>query len=93
MVLLSVGLLGKQPEAFVRTYWREVVKATGARVVVPIHWDDFTRPLSEPLRHLPRPLDDVPAALSAIEALAAADGVQVKHLTAFGRLDRPMRAP
>jgi L-ascorbate metabolism protein UlaG (beta-lactamase superfamily) len=31
-----------------------VVKATGARVVIPIHFDDFFLPLDQPLRPLPR---------------------------------------
>lgn len=30
-------------------YLREVVDETGARRVIPIHWDDFTRPLTQPL--------------------------------------------
>ena len=34
-------------------YWTETVRAVGARRVVLIHWDDFFRPLSKPLRALP----------------------------------------
>ena len=36
-----------------QSYLREVVDATGAQVVIPVHWDDFTRPLSKPLRPFP----------------------------------------
>lgn len=35
------------------SYLAEVVDAVGARRVIPTHWDDFTRPLDEPLRPLP----------------------------------------
>lgn len=35
------------------TYLAEVVDAVGARRVVPVHWDDFTRPLEQPLRPAP----------------------------------------
>jgi L-ascorbate metabolism protein UlaG (beta-lactamase superfamily) len=58
VVLLGVAGLGTRDEAYRQAYWREVVEATGARRVVPIHWDDFTLPLDEPLRPLPRRLDD-----------------------------------
>ncbi|MGQ0622220.1 MAG: MBL fold metallo-hydrolase [Panacagrimonas sp.] len=34
-------------------YLRDTVDAVGARVVIPTHWDDFTRPLDHPLRPFP----------------------------------------
>ncbi len=48
VVLLGVALL---PE--LAPYLGEVVDAVGARRVMPIHWDDFTRPLDDPLRPFP----------------------------------------
>lgn len=48
VVFLGVALL---PE--LAPYLAEVVDAVGARRVVPIHWDDFTRGLDEPLRPFP----------------------------------------
>jgi len=48
VVMLGVALL---PE--LASYLGEVVDAVGAHRVVPIHWDDFTRPLDEPLRPFP----------------------------------------
>ena len=53
VVFLGIGVLGKQSDEFIQTYWNEVVRATGAKLVIPIHWDDFTRSLDEPLRPLP----------------------------------------
>lgn len=49
VVLLGIALL---PE--LGGYLKAVVDATGARRVMPIHWDDFTRPLEAKL--LPFPL-------------------------------------
>jgi L-ascorbate metabolism protein UlaG (beta-lactamase superfamily) len=49
VALLGVALL---PE--LGGYLKEVVDATGARRVMPVHWDDFTRPLDAAL--LPFPL-------------------------------------
>jgi L-ascorbate metabolism protein UlaG (beta-lactamase superfamily) len=34
-------------------YTADLIRKTGARVVVPCHWDDFTLPLEEPPRQLP----------------------------------------
>jgi L-ascorbate metabolism protein UlaG (beta-lactamase superfamily) len=49
VVLLGVALLPQ-----LGAYLKEVVDATGARRVMPVHWDDFTRPLDAAL--LPFPL-------------------------------------
>lgn len=38
-------------------YLAEVVDAVGARRVVPFHWDDFTRPLEQPLLPMPLAVD------------------------------------
>jgi L-ascorbate metabolism protein UlaG (beta-lactamase superfamily) len=77
VVFLGIALLGRQDEDFRDAYWRETVAATGARRVVPIHWDDFTRPLDRPLRPIPRPFDDVPRALAWLQARAVAEGVEL----------------
>lgn len=58
VVYLSVATLGKQPAAYRDSLWHEVVVATGAKRVIAIHWDDFTRPLSKRMRPLPRLMDD-----------------------------------
>jgi L-ascorbate metabolism protein UlaG (beta-lactamase superfamily) len=49
VVLLGVALLPDLGD-----YLKHVVDATGARRVMPVHWDDFTRPLDAAL--LPFPL-------------------------------------
>lgn len=46
------------------------MEATAPSLVVPIHWDDFTRPLGEPLVPFPRFVDDVGATLRDLRALA-----------------------
>jgi len=48
VVFLGIALL---PD--LRTYLAETVDAVGAKHVIPVHWDDFTRPLDEPLVPLP----------------------------------------
>ena len=63
VVLLGIALL---PE--LDTYLREVVDAVGAHTVLPVHWDDFTRPLDAPLEPLPF-IVDIPAFLEQARAL------------------------
>lgn len=48
VALLGVAIIDDLP-----VYLREVVNAVGARRVVPVHWDDFTRSLDQPLRTFP----------------------------------------
>ncbi len=62
-VLLGIGLLGTRDENYRQAYFREVVEAVGARRVIPIHYDDFTRPLDAPLLPLPAFFDDVEASM------------------------------
>ena len=76
---LGVGQLGVQPERYIRQYWNETVRAVGARLVVLIHWDDFFRPLTKPLRALPYAGDDLDVTMSVLGALAERDGVAM-HL-------------
>ena len=63
VVLLGIALL---PD--LDTYLREVVDAVGAHTVLPVHWDDFTRPLDSPLEPLPF-IVDIPAFLEQTRAL------------------------
>jgi hypothetical protein len=53
--------------------------------VVLIHWDDFFRPLSKPLRALPYAGDDLDASIRVLGELAAKDGVALHFPTAFRR--------
>ncbi|MFJ7969090.1 MBL fold metallo-hydrolase [Streptomyces sp. NPDC096324] len=77
VVYLGVGMLGKQPAEFLRTYWDEVVAATGARRVILVHWDDFFLGLDRPLRPMPYLFDDLDTTMSRLMPLARRDGVDV----------------
>lgn len=52
VALLGIALIEDLPR-----YLAETVDAVGARRVIPTHWDDFTRPLSEPLQPFPIGVD------------------------------------
>lgn len=76
-VYLGIGALGRQSPEFRSAYWDEVVAATGARRVVPVHWDNFLRPLDRPLVPLPRIADDFGASMEFLLDRAGRAGVDV----------------
>lgn len=57
VLLCSYGLssLGRE---YAEKYWQETVTTTGAKAVMPMHFDDFTRPFGEVVP-FPRVLDDI----------------------------------
>jgi L-ascorbate metabolism protein UlaG (beta-lactamase superfamily) len=77
-VLLGVGTLGKKSPGYIDTYWRETVMLPGARRVIPIHWDDFWRPLDAPLVAMPLLFDDFANTWAALVERGQRDGVEVK---------------
>jgi L-ascorbate metabolism protein UlaG (beta-lactamase superfamily) len=85
---LSVGQLGLHPRPYLVDYWTETVRAVGARRVILIHWDDFFRPLSKPLRALPYAGDDLDVSIRVLDELAAQDGVTL-HLPTVWRREDP----
>jgi L-ascorbate metabolism protein UlaG (beta-lactamase superfamily) len=87
VVYLGVGQLGLQSERYVADYWTETVRAVGARRVVLIHWDDFFRPLHEPLRALPYAGDDLDASMRVLTRLAREDAVPLHFPTLWQRAD------
>lgn len=87
VIYLGVGQLGLQPERYIRQYWNETVRTVGARRVVLIHWDDFFRPLTAPLRALPYAADDLDVTMRVLTALAERDGVALHLPTLWQRAD------
>ncbi|AQA02621.1 MBL fold metallo-hydrolase [Mycobacterium sp. MS1601] len=85
---LGVGNLGVLPENYLRDYWEHTVRAVGARTVIAIHWDDFSRPLSKPLRALPFAIDNLDSSMRDLQALADIDGVSL-HLPSVWRPEDP----
>lgn len=88
VVYLGVGQLGLHPWEYFVDYWTETVRAVGARTVVLIHWDDFFRPLSKPLRALPYAGDDLDVSIRTLDELAAQDDIAL-HLPTVWRREDP----
>jgi L-ascorbate metabolism protein UlaG (beta-lactamase superfamily) len=87
VVYLGVSLLGSRDEGYRDSYWRETVQAVGAKRVVPIHWDDFTLPLDQPLVALPYFFDDIEKSMRFVTARAAREAVDLRWPVAFEKTD------
>lgn len=96
VIFLGTAALGRQSEAFAREWWRETVVASGAKLVIPIHWDDFVQPLDEPLQPMPALMDDFERAMELVRELARESGVRVGRMPLFepvAILPRPVAPP
>lgn len=86
-LFLGVGVLGKQPGEFMEEYWREVVEALGPKQVVPIHWDNFWKPLSVPLLPLPWFLDRFSVAEAWLREKCKAAGIDLRVMQVWDAVD------
>jgi L-ascorbate metabolism protein UlaG (beta-lactamase superfamily) len=75
VVYLGIGTLTLPRRRFIDAYWDEVVGRTGARRVILVHWDDFTKSLDVSLR--PRSHFGFERIVSMICERAVIDGVEV----------------
>jgi L-ascorbate metabolism protein UlaG (beta-lactamase superfamily) len=82
-VFLGTGTLGKKDEAYRAAYWAETVKPTGAKRVIPIHWDDFTLPLTQPLQASPYLIDDFDGVMADLQQRGRQDGIEVRMAPLF----------
>jgi L-ascorbate metabolism protein UlaG (beta-lactamase superfamily) len=80
---LGTASLGRLGDGQARDWWRETARAVGARTVIPLHWDDFTLPLDEPLRPMPAFMDDFGRAMELLGEFARADDVALWRLPLF----------
>lgn len=84
VLLCSYGLSSLGAE-YAERYWQSTVTATGAKAVVPIHFDDFTAPFGAVVP-FPRILDDIETAAAWFETFRDARDVDTKlYKPAFGR--------
>ncbi|AQT81889.1 MBL fold metallo-hydrolase [Mycolicibacterium litorale] len=84
---LGIGQLGLQPEHYIAEYWEQTVRTVGATRVVLIHWDDFFRPLTEPMLAIPYAGDDLHTTMRVLTRLAERDGVALHLPTVWQRTD------
>jgi L-ascorbate metabolism protein UlaG (beta-lactamase superfamily) len=88
VLFLGVSSLGMQSRRSLNAYYDETVGKVRPKVVIPIHWDDFSQPLSErlPNRTL---FEDVPAVFAFFRDRAARDGIEFRVLQGYERMLLP----
>ncbi len=77
VVFLGIGRLGKRGKDYMARYWDEAVEKPQARLVIPVHWDDFTQPFATPLATPPMLVDNVDHTLGVLEQFGRAMAPQV----------------
>lgn len=70
VVLLSIAGLSGRGRDYARAYYREIVTATGALRVYPVHFDNFTRPFGE-VALFPDVVDDVVTSAAWLQEFAS----------------------
>ena len=82
-LLLGIGGLGKEDDAFHDTFYRETVGYVRPKRVIPVHWDNFFQPLRAPLPYQTRLADDVAGSMAYLKARLEADGIAFDVVDAF----------
>jgi L-ascorbate metabolism protein UlaG (beta-lactamase superfamily) len=91
-LLCTFGLstLGKE---YAEKYWQEMVTTTGATAVMPMHFDDFTRPFGD-VTPFPRVLDDIETTARWFETFRDTWDIDVRlYKPVFGRRLAVYRPP
>ena len=53
VIFLGVAGLAKADPEMEETFFAETVEKTGAKLVIPVHWDNFFSPLGQPIEDMP----------------------------------------
>lgn len=76
VAFLGIGGLGSEAADYVDGYWNALVGETSPSRIFPMHWDDFSKPLDEPLRPGGDGADFV-SAMASVQEKASAAGIAV----------------
>ena len=82
-LLLGISGLGKEDEQFHDTFYRETVGTVQPKRVIPVHWDNFFKPLKAPLPYQTRLADDTAGNMAYMKARLEADGIAFNVVDAF----------
>lgn len=67
-VMLGVSLLESLGRDYLEKYWQTTVTSTGAKTIIPIHFDDYTKPFGT-IELVPRFLDDFSKTMAWLDEL------------------------
>jgi L-ascorbate metabolism protein UlaG (beta-lactamase superfamily) len=85
LVLLCTYGLSSLGKDYAERYWQEMVTTTGAKAVIPMHFDDFTRPFGEVVP-FPKALDNLETTATWFESFRDTWDIDVQLFKpVFGR--------
>ena len=82
-LLLGIGGLGKEDGAFHDKFYRETVGYVQPKRVIPVHWDNFFKPLKAPLPYQTRIADDTEGNMIYMKTRLEQDGIAFDVVDAF----------
>jgi L-ascorbate metabolism protein UlaG (beta-lactamase superfamily) len=89
-IFLPTALTDKMSKEDRNSYWKETVETTANTPVhiIPVHWDNFFRDLSKPLKPFPNWLSDLKTSAQFMETKTrATPDAKLLWMPAFGRIE------
>jgi L-ascorbate metabolism protein UlaG (beta-lactamase superfamily) len=80
-LFLGIAQLSRQSTEFQQNYLDQTLRTLKPKVVVPIHWDDFFKPVDQPLEFLPYLADNTEKSLKILIHAAEQQKTQVVLLS------------
>ena len=86
VLFLGVTGLTNQNANFQEEFYKHVIKATNPKLVIPMHWDNFFRPLTTDLKSLPNLIDNAKKNFNYLIQRTKVDGIEFRILQGFSRI-------
>ncbi|MCW7468829.1 MBL fold metallo-hydrolase [Leptospira kanakyensis] len=87
VLFLGIAQLSLQPTAFQDEYYKQTVQTLKPKLLIPIHWDNFFKPLSEPLEPNLKLGDNFDGNMKYILNRTEKEKIEVKLLQGFETID------
>ncbi|XDD53957.1 MBL fold metallo-hydrolase [Leptospira sp. WS4.C2] len=87
VLFLGIAQLSLQPIPFQEKFYEQTVQTTKPKLLIPIHWDNFFKPLSVPLEPNLQLGDDFESNMKYILKRTQDDKVEVQLLQGFETID------
>lgn len=78
--MLGIPLIGNESDEFRQAYYKQAVTATTPELIIPIHWDNFFKPLSNELKANSRAGDNIKKSLEFMIEKTEKDNIEFKIL-------------
>ncbi|PJZ84687.1 MBL fold metallo-hydrolase [Leptospira harrisiae] len=87
VLFLGIAQISLQPISFQDEYYKQTVQTLKPKLLIPIHWDNFFKPLSEPLEPNLQLGDDFDANMKSILKRSEGQKIEIKLLQGFESID------